>query len=75
MSPFVTPSFVNPVLWQQNVGLARSACARIFRDGGAPADALKVFGLDARNAPGDWAVIVDRIAAALSQPATARKAA
>ena len=70
-----TPQFSTPVQWQQNVGLARTACARIFRDGGSPADALTVFGLDAAHAPHDWAVVVDRIAASLSQPVTARKAA
>jgi hypothetical protein len=70
-----TPQFSNPAQWQQNVGLARTACARIFRDGGTPADALRVFGLDPAHAPKDWAVIVDRVAAALSAPAAARKAA
>lgn len=70
-----TPQFSNPVQWQQNVGLARTACARIFRDGGSPTDALKVFGLDAVQAPNDWSVVVDRIAASLSQPAAQRKAA
>jgi hypothetical protein len=72
----MTPHNLNPVLWQQNVGLARQACARIFRDGGQPADALAAFGLDAREAPGDWSVIVDRVAASLAAAITApRKAA
>jgi hypothetical protein len=71
----MAPQFSNPMQWQQNVGLARAACARIFRDGGAPADALQAFHLDAADAPQDWAVAVDRIAAALSQPQAARKAA
>lgn len=69
------PQFANPVQWQQNVGLARAACARIFRDGGAPADALRVFHLDGRDAPSDWSVVVDRIAASLSQPVSIRQAA
>jgi hypothetical protein len=71
----MTPQFANPVQWQQNVGLARTACARIFRDGGSPADALKVFGLETVHAPLDWSVVVDRVAASLSQPATQRKVA
>jgi hypothetical protein len=72
----MTPHNVNPVQWQQNVGLARQACARIFRDGGSPADALSAFGLDAASAPSDWSVIVDRVAARFSAAAAApRKAA
>jgi hypothetical protein len=69
------PAHSNPVQWQQNVGLARTACARIFRDGGKPADALRVFGLSAADAPADWSVIVDRIAGALSAPVGQRRAA
>ena len=36
---------VNPLQWHQAVGVARQSCARFFRDGGAPADALLAFGL------------------------------
>ena len=71
----MTPQFSNPVQWQQNVGLARQACARIFRDGGTPAEALRVFGLSEVNAPRDWAVVVDRIAASLGAQGAGRKAA
>ena len=38
---------VNPLQWHQAVGVARQSCARFFRDGGAPADALLAFGLSA----------------------------
>lgn len=69
------PPFSNPVQWQQNVGLARAACARIFRDGGVPGDALRAFHLNDSDAPTDWSVAVDRIAAALSQPVSVRRAA
>ena len=41
----MSPSYINPVQWQQSVGYARQACARIFRDGGNPADAVRAFGL------------------------------
>jgi hypothetical protein len=76
----MTPPFSHPVQWQQNIGLARQACARIFRDGGTPADALRVFKLADTDAPRDWAVVVDRIAQALSSssmsvPASTRRAA
>ena len=70
----MTPNNVNPVQWQQSVGYARSVCARVFRDGGQPADALAAFGLDASVAPSDWSVVVDRIATQISR-APVRKAA
>lgn len=71
----MNPQFSNPVQWQQNVGLARQACARVFRDGGTPGEALRVFGLSDEDAPRDWAVVVDRIAASLGAQAVRRKAA
>jgi hypothetical protein len=64
----MSPTFSNPLQWQQNVGYARDVCARVFRDGGAPEDALRAFGLSAEDAP-SWSAAVDRIAAALSMPA------
>jgi hypothetical protein len=70
-----TPQSVNPVQWEQNVGYARTICARVFRDGGTPADALKAFGLDNIDAGKDWATTVDRIASALASPAPRRRAA
>jgi hypothetical protein len=69
-----TPHNVNPVEWQQNVGYARLACARIFRDGGSPADALSAFGLATSAAGVDWSQAVDRIAASLSVGARKRAA-
>ena len=70
----MTPNNVNPVQWQQSVGYARSVCARVFRDGGKPVDALVAFGLEAADAPADWATVVDRIATQISK-APVRKAA
>ena len=43
---------VNPLQWHQAVGIARQSCARFFRDGGAPADALLAFGLSADDRAG-----------------------
>jgi len=60
------PRHVNPVQWQQAQGYARQACARIFRDGGSPAEACRAFGLE--GAAADWAVAVDRIALMLCAP-------
>jgi len=71
----MTPDYVNSVLWTQSVGYARQVCARLFRDGGAPEDALRAFGLTPPdNGCEDWSKAVDAIAQTLcSQPM--RKAA
>lgn len=57
---------INPQQWQQAMGVARASCARFFRDGGAPADALAAFGLatEARTAM-DWSRAVEAIAESL----------
>lgn len=57
------PQHINPVHWQQSLGVARQASARIFRDGGTPEDALRAFGLKAGQA--DWSKAVEAIAEAL----------
>ena len=59
-------------LWHQSVGLARQACARIFRDGGRPADAIRAFGLAAEVT--DWRKAVTLIAETLCTPAMQRAA-
>ncbi|MBI1386514.1 MAG: hypothetical protein GC150_16525 [Rhizobiales bacterium] len=62
----------DPAQWNQAVGYARLMCARIFRDGGSPADALAAFGVRGRQkARTDWSAAVDDIAAALCRPARA----
>jgi hypothetical protein len=62
----MAPNHINPVQWTQSLGYSRQACARIFRDGGTPADALAAFGLDALDdAAGDWSRTVDLIATTL----------
>jgi hypothetical protein len=60
------------VQYAQALGYARSVCARIFRDGGTPADALGAFRLE--NSAADWATAVDRIAQSMCA-SPARKAA
>jgi hypothetical protein len=70
----MSPSYINPVQWQQAMGYARQACARIFRDGGTPAQAAHAFGLPTADPPADWSIAVDRIAQSLCAPAL-RKAA
>ena len=60
------PQHINPLQWQNAVGLARQVCARVFRDGGSPADAMRALDLGDLEPTTDWACAVDRIAAALS---------
>jgi hypothetical protein len=69
----MSPHHVNPAQWQQAMGYARQACARIFRDGGSPTEACRAFGLSGESAA-DWSIAVDRIALVLCAP-TLRKAA
>jgi hypothetical protein len=60
------PDHVNPVQWQQAQGVARQTCARFFRDGGTPEDALNAFGLSGDETVAlDWSRAVDSIAQTL----------
>jgi len=60
------PNHVNPLQWHQAVGVARQSCARLFRDGGSPADALIAFGLPAdERTHDDWGKVVEAIASVL----------
>jgi hypothetical protein len=70
----MSPQHINPVQWHQAVGYARQVCARIFRDGGTPAEALNAFGIPMSGPEAGWSTAVDRIAQALCAPAL-RKAA
>ena len=57
------PHHVLPLEWSEAQGIARQACARIFRDGGRPIDALVMFGIPRnRGGSADWSNVVDRIA-------------
>jgi hypothetical protein len=53
-------------------GIARQVCARVFRDGGTPADAMEVFGIAHVDVHAGWRDAVDTIARALA--ATPRSA-
>ena len=62
----MSPEHVNPLQWHQAIGFARQSCARVFRDGGGPGDALSAFGLGCETAsPADWDKAVAAIAALL----------
>jgi len=71
----MSQSHINPLQWHQAMGVARASCARLFRDGGAPADALLAFGLSTDDrADHDWSRAVETIAASLCA-APAKRAA
>lgn len=61
----MSPHHVNPLQWHQAIGIARQTCARVFRDGGTPADALKAFGVVADERVAQWDKAVDAIAEVL----------
>jgi hypothetical protein len=68
------PAHVNPFEWEQAMGLARQICARIFRDGGTPEQALQACSL-APRAGANWSRAVDLIAEAMTTPAASRRRA
>ena len=52
---------INPLQWHSAIGVARQICARVFRDGGTPADAVTACGLE--HVEGlSWSKAVDVIA-------------
>ncbi len=60
------PDHINPIQWTQAQGVARQSCARFFRDGGTPADAMRAFGFGDETASlTDWSKAVDSIAQTL----------
>jgi hypothetical protein len=66
MAHLAIPDHVNSIQWQQAQGVARQACARFFRDGGTPEDALIAFGVATGERSGlDWSRAVDAIAQSL----------
>lgn len=71
----MSSAHVNPLQWHQAMGVARQSCARLFRDGGSPGDALQAFGLprDAHLAR-DWSKAVEAIATTLCALPTRRAA-
>ncbi|RUP00141.1 hypothetical protein [Hyphomicrobium sp.] len=63
MTPSV-PEHLSPIQWHQAVAVSREQCAKIFRDGGAPRDALVAFGLRPEDGA-NWERVVDLVAAEL----------
>jgi hypothetical protein len=63
MTPSV-PDHLSPIQWHQAIAVSRQECARIFRDGGTPQDALIAFGLNPEDRA-SWERVVDQIAGEL----------
>ncbi len=62
------PDHINPIQWHQALAVSRQTCARVFRDGGLPTDALSAFGVMSDPAGGEdvtWEKAVDLIASEL----------
>ncbi len=53
--------------WHHATAVARQICARVFRDGGAPADALETFGLAHIDIASNWRDAIDAIAFELTR--------
>ena len=62
------PAHINPLQWDHAQTIARHACARVFRDGGQPADALLEFDLKpVETVKLGWACTVELITTSLCQ--------
>ena len=64
----MTPDHINPLQWHEAMGVARQSCARVFRDGGSPGDALAAFGLGGKSLverENNWDRVVSLIAEVL----------
>ncbi|MFV0298832.1 MAG: hypothetical protein ACK5JT_22245 [Hyphomicrobiaceae bacterium] len=68
-----TPNHIDPSQWQQSLGLSRQICARVFRDGGTPNQALLAIGIEP-HADMSWDKAVELVAEAMSSQQLARAA-
>ncbi len=69
------PAHLNPIQWHQALSVSRQTCARVFRDGGTPEEAIAAFGLAAqRDEKLSWEKAVDLIAAEICAHPVARAA-
>jgi hypothetical protein len=57
---------VSTLEWHNALAASREGCARVFRDGGVPADALVAYGV-ARQDEVNWTQAVELIAQELCQ--------
>lgn len=69
-----SPRAINSAEWTQAMGFARQFCARVFRDGGMPADALKAYGVAPTAKATDWGKAVELIAESFCQQTSLQRA-
>jgi hypothetical protein len=63
-----SPAHSNSMQWHHAQSIARQTCARVFRDGGQPADALQEFDASVRSADKiGWGRAVELITQSLCQ--------
>ncbi len=70
-----SPTNINAIEWAQANDRARHVCARVFRDGGSPADALKSHGVTETCDANDWGKAVELVAQALCSSPPMQRAA
>ncbi len=64
---------INPLQWQQAIGMAEEFCMAIAAKGGSPIDATGAYGLtDCRLSADDWARAAQLIALTMCAPADPR---
>ena len=64
---------VNPMQWEQAIGLAQDFCSAVASKGGCQEDAAGAYGLqDCRLADGDWDKAAQLIALTMCSPAHQR---
>jgi hypothetical protein len=68
------PAYVNPIQWHQAVAMSREICARVFRDGGSPTDAVIAFRPVEADDALSWERAVDLIASEICAHPVARAA-
>ena len=69
------PAHLNPIQWHQALSVSRQTCARVFRDGGTPEEAIAAFGLTIEGGEKlSWEKAVDLIAAEICAHPIARPA-
>lgn len=60
-STHASPTHINPIQWHHALAVSRQACARVFRDGGTPGEAVAAFGIVVPEQI-SWEKAVDQIA-------------
>ncbi|MEO0730388.1 MAG: hypothetical protein AAFR23_01425 [Pseudomonadota bacterium] len=72
----MAPKHMAPAQWTTAQGVARAVCAKVFREGGSPVDALRLNGVSVEADPAEmsWSQAVDLLANAVAQTASAPRA-